>query len=75
MEGGWGGVGGVGKLQRRAPTSRQPGQFGPGSVAAQVITAYLVTWRWKRCQPLSHGVPGRTVVFERVPITQGSPDY
>lgn len=57
------------------PASRQPGQLGPGSVAVEVITAYLVTWRWKRCQPLSHRIAVRTVVFERVPIAQASPDY
>lgn len=75
-EGGrWGRGKGVSKLRRGVPTSRRPGQFGPGSVAVEVITAYLVTWRWERCQPLSHGVPERPVVFERVPIAQASPDY
>lgn len=51
------------------------GQLGPASVAVEVITAYLVTWRWRRCQPLSHGVGAHAVVFERVPMARASPDY
>ena len=70
-----GGREGASELRRRGPASRQPGQLGPGPAAVEVITAYLLTWRWKRCQPLSHRVAVRAVVFERVPITQASPDY
>lgn len=72
---GWGWGGQSVKLRHCAPPSRQPGQLGPACVAVEVITASLVTWRWKRCQPLSHGVGVRTVVFERVPIAQASADY
>lgn len=57
------------------PTPWQPGPFGLDSVTGEVITAYLVTWGWKCCQPLSHCFPTRTIMFDLIPITLAGSDY
>lgn len=45
------------------PTSWQGWQFGLGSVSGEVITAYLITRRWKCCQPLSAFLHGQLSVI------------